>query len=317
MLDVEKLISGIHEWTAKEVVAPLVKRIKALEDRALVPGPQGERGEKGIDGADGKDGVAGEPGPQGEKGEKGDVGLQGPVGAQGEPGRDGERGEIGLQGIQGEKGEAGARGEKGEPGLNGKDGEPGPKGDKGEQGPQGEPGRDGADGKSVTVEEVRQMFEGEFPKWALDFERRAQDVLQKAIDRIPAPKDGINGKDGIDGINGKDGAPGQDGISGKDGVDGLGFDNVEVVADGERRIIVRFASGSKVKEFPLNFPVLIDRGVYKPEGIYEKGDGVTYGGSFWISQKDRPESRPGAGPDWRLAVKRGRDGKDIKEGEPA
>ena len=72
-------------------------------------------------------------------------------------------------------------------------------------------------------------------------------------------------------------------------------------------MMLRFSRDGKTKEFPFSFPVLIDRGVYKLDSHYQKGDGVTYAGSFWIAQKERPGSKPGEDGDWRLAVKRGRD----------
>jgi len=57
-------------------------------------------------------------------------------------------------------------------------------------------------------------------------------------------------------------------------------------------------------------PLVIDRGVFRADGLYDKGDGVTFGGSFWIAQTETA-ARPGEGnTDWRLAVKKGRDGKD-------
>jgi integrin beta 3 len=158
-------------------------------------------------------------------------------------------------------------------------------------------GEKGENGKSISLEEVRTVFEGEIAKWALEFERRAQDILQKAIDRIPQPSPG---KDGINGISG---------LNGKDGKDGLGFEDLSLVQTDERSLVVRFAGNGKTKEFPLTFPVLIDKGVFKPESSYQKGDGVTYAGSFWICQKDQPGSKPGEDGSWRLAVKRGRDAK--------
>lgn len=62
----------------------------------------------------------------------------------------------------------------------------------------------------------------------------------------------------------------------------------------------------------LKFPVVLDRGVYRKGSRSEKGDGVTYGGQFYIAQRDT-DAVPGESPDWRLAVKRGRDGKDARE----
>jgi hypothetical protein len=94
---------------------------------------------------------------------------------------------------------------------------------------------------------------------------------------------------------------------GKPGVDGIGFDDMAAEYDGERTITLRFERGETVKTFSFDMPVVLDRGVWK-DGEYKAGDGVTWGGSFWIAQKDT-ESKPGGGEDWRLAVKRGQDGK--------
>jgi hypothetical protein len=97
------------------------------------------------------------------------------------------------------------------------------------------------------------------------------------------------------------------------GVDGLGFDDLQVIHDGERGFTFRMTRGDQVKEFTFKVPIVLDRSVYKDdrEVPYEKGDGVTFGGSFWIAQKDAPEGKPQDGSkDWRLAVKRGRNGAD-------
>jgi len=161
----------------------------------------------------------------------------------------------------------------------------------GKDGVDGRDGRDGADGASVSVEDVESMVEGRVAGWALDFERRAQGVLERAIDRIPKPADGRDGRDGVD---------------------GLGFDDLSVKHDGERSLTLAFSRADVCKEFRVDLPVVIDRGVYKAESDYQRGDAVTWGGSLWIAQKDSPESKPGMGDGWRLAVKKGRDGKDGK-----
>jgi hypothetical protein len=196
--------------------------------------------------------------PAPEKGEKGDAGLNGKDGADGKPGIDG----VGIDGRDGRDGVDG---------LHGKD------------------GRDGIDGKSVTVEQVREMFLDMYQvhqaQWALDFERRAQDVLQRSIDRIEKPRDGKDGKDGRD---------------------GLGVEDFTLSIDG-RDVTATIKRGDFVKSHTVRIPALLDRGVFKEIADYEKGDGVTWGGSFWIAQKDAPEGKPGSGPDWRLAVKAGRD----------
>lgn len=104
-------------------------------------------------------------------------------------------------------------------------------------------------------------------------------------------------------------------LPGPRGVDGLGFDDMtEEIADDGRTIIRRYSRGDQVKEFRHTFPVVLDRGLYK-EGIdYKQGDGVTWGGHFWIAKQDTAE-KPDVGDTWRLAVKRGRDGKPGRDGE--
>jgi len=54
-----------------------------------------------------------------------------------------------------------------------------------------------------------------------------------------------------------------------------------------------------------------DKGVWKPGCLYRKMNIVTDGGSLWIAQRPT-EEKPGDGDGWRLAVKRGRDGRDVK-----
>lgn len=112
-------------------------------------------------------------------------------------------------------------------------------------------------------------------------------------------------------VVGKDGDPGND---------GLGFDDLDAAYDGEKTITLTFMRGERVKEFAFTMPVVIDRGVYRDGSEYKAGDGVTWGGSFWIAQKDT-SAKPDAGDDWRLSVKRGRDGKngvakEIKASQP-
>lgn len=124
-------------------------------------------------------------------------------------------------------------------------------------------------------------------------------LVGEAVAAIPRPKDGQDGKDGADGANGKDGA---------DGKDGLGFDDIDMVDDGEK-CLLRMSRDGKVKEWVL--PIAIDRGVYKPGTKYFKGAMVTAQGSTWSAQADTSE-RPGDGStSWRLAVKKGRDGRDL------
>jgi hypothetical protein len=144
-------------------------------------------------------------------------------------------------------------------------------------------GKDGKDGTSVSLDDVRGLIEQKAAEWQLDFEKRAHDTMQKAIDRMPPPKDGRDGKDGI-------------------GVDSF-------TADIEGRVLrVKMQTADGVHERAMRLPIPIYRDVWK-EGKYEKDDMVTWGGSMWIALRDT-KSKPGHySGDWKLIVKKGRDGK--------
>lgn len=90
-------------------------------------------------------------------------------------------------------------------------------------------------------------------------------------------------------------------------VDGLA-DLDAVFGEDPREVTVRMVrSSGAVVERSVHLPVVVDMGAHSLEVNYQKGDGVSYSGSFWIAQKDNPEGRPGTNNDWRLAVKKGRD----------
>lgn len=152
---------------------------------------------------------------------------------------------------------------------NGKDGEPGERGEK------GEPGRDGLD--------VKDLFRADGGKL------------------IAVMSDGTTKDLGVFvGADGKDGDPG------KDGADGLGFEDMDFETDEHGRVTAKFQRGDIVKSVRL--PGIVDRGPYRAAETYIKGDAVSYGGSLWIAQDDTSD-KPDGGKGWRLAVKRGRDGK--------
>jgi len=170
-----------------------------------------------------------------------------------------------------------------------KDGERGPAGEKGEQGPAGPPGRDGLD--------------------AVEFFRDANGHLIASMSNGTTRDLGdITGLPGADGKDGAPGAPGTNGVDGKDGKDGLGFDDLDL-AIADDGIAIKFQRGDEVKAFAL--PVPVDCGVYNPIKTYRKGNGVTWGGSYWIAQKDGPGKPDTPDSGWRLAVKRGQNGKDA------
>lgn len=210
-------------------------------------------------------------------------------------------------------------------------------------GKDGAPGKDGRDGKDAAPV-TRDMI--------IDAIRSDPTIIAEAVRlHIEAnpPQAGKDGRDGRDGKDGAPGEPGKDGVGlagmlidrggglvatlsdgsmralgfvvgndgepgapGRDGSDGLGFDDMTAEYDGERGITLRFEREGQTKEFAFSFPVVLDRGVFKDGTTYEAGDAVTWGGSLWIAQKATSD-KPEAGDGWRLAVKRGRDG---KQGEP-
>lgn len=201
----------------------------------------------------------------------------GPQGEKGDKGESGDRGEKGDPGLIGPPGRDGIDGKDGKDGIDGKDGAPGPAGEKGERGERGDPGA------SVMAEDLLPMFEAAFAKWALEVERRANDLFARTAAAMPVPQDGLS------------------------------VDDLELEHDGDGNVTFRFVRGELKKEFAIRLPRFKDCGVYREDGAYREGDGVTFGGSFWIAQKDTPEGKPDGGTGhWRLAVKRGRDGRDAR-----
>lgn len=177
-------------------------------------------------------------------------------------------------------------------------------------------------GESVTLDDVKPLI---------------ADAVAKAVSAIPSPRNGVGvagaiiGRDGALILTLTDGSTKNLGVvvgkdadftaidarikemvaaipRPRDGVDGVGFDDLDLIED-ERGVVLRFQRGDVVKDFAL--PIPVDRGVWT-EKQHKKGACVTWGGSLWIAQRDT-EAKPDS-PDsgWRLAVKRGRDGKDAK-----
>lgn len=291
------VITAVRGYVAKAQDA-LSSRIDALEKRFdLFPVPK--------DGKDGKDGVDGKDGAEGKsidpevlikvlddalavkvpaEVERAVAAI--PKAIDGKDGRDGVDGKsVTLDEIKGLIPEP----------------IPGPKGEDGKSVtldeikaliPEAVPGRDGVDGKSLTVDDIQPIIDLHLAKALLDLERRNQDVLAKAIANIPAP------------------------AAGKDGADGLGFDDLNVEFDGLRTLSLKFVRGEQTKTFDFVIPAVIDKGFYAQGTNYTKGDGVTFGGSYWIAKQDEPTSKPGDGvsDDWTLAARKGRDGSKGEAG---
>lgn len=118
----------------------------------------------------------------------------------------------------------------------------------------------------------------------------------------------------VSGPPGRDGNNGKDGQDGKNGADGMGWDDLIVKHDGERSFTMQLVNGDRVKDAgTFTVPVDIYRGVYSEGKTYDRGDGVTWGGSEWHCN-EQTTAKPGEGSKaWTLKVKRGRDGKDGRD----
>lgn len=167
----------------------------------------------------------------------------------------------------------------------------------------GKDGAPGKDGKSVTTEDVAPIIRAE---------------VEKAVAAIPAPKDGKDGKDGV-GLagamvsreghlivtlsNGEAKDLGQ--VCGRDGAD---FTEFSVEYDGERTLTIK-GKGGDIKK---RLPVPVWKGYWRQGMAFEKDDVVTYDGNAWIALKDTSECPgPDKKEDWRLFVRRGRDGEGV------
>ncbi len=204
------------------------------------------------------------------------------------------------------------------------------------------------DGKSITLEDVQPIIKA----IETELERKADQAIQKAIDKIPPPIAGKDGENGLDGRHGEDGKNAAD-IVVLDGIDterkyqrgvyasfrggmicsyratdpigegdiakagwqvvmnGIDTESEQVV-DGGRFVekTTRYTNGKQFVR-KQKFMSVLDQGVYKSGASYLEGDAVTYAKSLWIAQKDTTNPPGNGSPDWRLAVKRGADGKDF------
>ena len=227
--------------------------------------------------------LADRPDPEkGEKGSPGADGEQGEKGASGEPGPEGrgiaavtvsDEGDLMVKMTDGEEVNAGrVRGERGEKGD---------RGEAGDRGERGEKGLPGADGVGLA---------GAF----IDRDKGLTVTLTNGETKSLGP------------VVGSDGAPGQDG---KDGADALGFEDMQVDFDGRRTVKFVWQGHGRTVEKEMVLPIPTYEGVYATGKEYDEGSATTSGGSVWIAQK-RTSEVPGTGQDWRLAVKKGRDGRD-------
>lgn len=187
-------------------------------------------------------------------------------------------------------------------------------------------GKDGENGKDAVVdydkitEQVRATLPaivatevGKVPLPTVDTDA----IVTRAAAHIPIPRDGRDGKDAVVNIeeiitrvaelaipritaaiptpkDGEKGDPGKDGERGDDGLN----------APEEIRSIAREEVMTQQRDFY--------KGVFVDGNEYRTADAVTWDGSLWFAMRDTG-LKPGNGnADWKMAVKKGRDGKDAK-----
>lgn len=212
------------------------------------------------------------------------------------------------------------------------------------------PARDGADGQSVTAEDLAPLVAEEVSKAVAlipkpkdgesippdQVRRMVDEEVAKAVSALPLAKDGEAGRDALQlelqpAIDLEKSYPrgtyarhagglwrafeATKGLHGWECVvEGIAELRIEQPSGREFTLVARTSSGAEVSK-SIKVAALVDKGVFRAEESYEAGDGVTWGGSFFIAQKDAPIGKPGEpGCDgWRLAVKRGRDaGKAVQ-----
>lgn len=136
--------------------------------------------------------------------------------------------------------------------------------------------------KEIIEEEIKKAVESEVEKMRASLESAdyADKIAKRASNLIEKPKDGK---------------------------DGLPADSIKFEQDGR---ILKIFVGEKSHQIKLES--VIDCGVWDAGKAYDKGDGVTSGGNYWIAQKDTKDA-PGTSKDWRMAVRKGRDGRDLRD----
>lgn len=167
------------------------------------------------------------------------------------------------------------------------------------------------------------------------------EAVDKAVSALPRPRDGLDAAQivPLDGIDEKRSYPKGTyatwhggtlrAARDTDPIDEAGCEKAgwQVVADGiaaaavlpnpdGRNFILRTAHTSGLQvDVPFYVPLTIYRDIYKAGETYAAHDLVTWDGSVWIAKKETAD-KPGLNDDWKLVVKRGRDGRDMREGPP-
>lgn len=165
------------------------------------------------------------------------------------------------------------------PVRDGRDGERGPQGEKGEAGERGADGKDGTGLADALIDR-----DGALVLTMTDGRAKTLGV--------------VVGRDGADGKNGRD---------------GIDFDKCVGHFDAERGYVLTLSAGDRSVEHVLPY---MRHGGFWSEGKGAKaGESWTHDGALWIAKRDngsKPclENRE----DWILAARKGRDGKDGRNG---
>lgn len=304
---------------ASKVVASLREFVRAAEERinkrtderiASMPVLKGDTGPQGAQGAQGPQGEKGEPGPQGERGEKGDPG------AAGEPFPEERAQELVARAVARVE-ESVARmveaevkgievvvpdpipGKDGRDGIDGKDGLNGLPGRDGQDGQDGRDGRDGVDGapgRDALALEILPALDAQrsYPRGT--YAQHAGGLL-----RAVRATDPLDAKPLLEECGWA--------------VVVRGIAGVDIVADADGRsfaLAINYTDGSTTqKEFKL--ATMLYRGVYAESQDYDIGDTVTEDGQTWIAVQASKGARPGTCEAWKLAVRKGRNGKDADQ----
>lgn len=190
----------------------------------------------------------------------------------------------------------------------------------------GRPGKDGIDGTNVTLTDVLPLVER---------------TVRAEVAKVPLPKDGRDGRNGRDGEHGRDafqldvlptidtaktyqrGAIASH-LGGLFRCDSNGqwqcivngVKDVKTIQIDERTFEVRYVfSNGEEAHAQLKIESLLYKEVWDEATEYQRGDCVTQDGSMWVALR-ATKTRPGESKDWRLAVKRGRNGRTPPEGGP-
>lgn len=277
---VKAYVSGEVETRLAAMRAEFEAKLAAVQ---TIAGKDGRDGIDGKDGAPGKDGGAGIDGKDGRDGIDGKDGAEGIAGQEGEPGADGVDGADGKDGATGADGTKGIDGAEGLPGIAGQDGR------------DGRDGKDGAPGKDALQIEILEAIEEQRSYRRGTYAKHDGGLIRAYRQTEPIGTEGIE-KAGWQPIL-------------------AGIKEVEIEAIDERgvKVVIRLSDG-KLYAREVRLPAMIYQGIWV-EREYEQGDTVTRDGSLWHCERTTTATPGGTSPDWKLAAKRGRDGKEGRPGE--